>query len=362
MTSFSRARLAIAGVAVFVLAAAVALVYLTVAANHHRDRTLELVSLEQQRVGLFQDGRAAALTETSAVSGYFSLRDQVLLTSFETARAQLNASLQTLADLPAVKDEPYPAWFLLIEHQAIAKAYGTLLEALASGGDLSVALASIDPAFAERARQFVAALTTSARAAESRIQQVHQTSDRSQDRRDRIILGVAGLWASVVIAAGGAVYAFVLKPMREEREALLELTIEVERERGRMDFLTGTLKHGAFIEEVRDLAEPGGTFALAMGDLDGLKTINDTYGHQVGDSALMSAASAMRQGDAIVGRYGGDEFVAALPGADRQAAETYRQRVLERCRPSALPNRKPAPKSRSSSASASPSSPAKLGR
>ena len=52
-----------------------------------------------------------------------------------------------------------------------------------------------------------------------------------------------------------------------------------------------------------------------MIDVDGLKAVNDTYGHQVGDAVLVAIAGALSRDNAIVGRYGGDEFVVVLPNA-----------------------------------------------
>jgi diguanylate cyclase (GGDEF)-like protein len=65
-----------------------------------------------------------------------------------------------------------------------------------------------------------------------------------------------------------------------------------------------------------------------MVDVDGLKAVNDTYGHQAGDAVLLAVAQALAQDGALVGRYGGDEFVAVLRDSDRTAAERYRAVVL----------------------------------
>ena len=111
---------------------------------------------------------------------------------------------------------------------------------------------------------------------------------------------------------------------------LLERGLEQERERSRRDQLTGALNHAAIADTVREMirADAGRSLAIAMVDVDGLKAANDTYGHQMGDAVLVLVAQKLMLGGAIVGRYGGDEFVAIVPGADRAAAEQYRDDVL----------------------------------
>ncbi len=106
---------------------------------------------------------------------------------------------------------------------------------------------------------------------------------------------------------------------------------EALREQTRRDPLTGALNHMAIVDHLRALMSEGGggaPSAIAMIDVDGLKATNDTYGHQVGDTVLVAVAGALSKDEATVGRYGGDEFVALLPGADRDAAERYRENVL----------------------------------
>jgi diguanylate cyclase (GGDEF)-like protein len=70
--------------------------------------------------------------------------------------------------------------------------------------------------------------------------------------------------------------------------------------------------------------------AVLMLDIDNLKLINDTYGHQVGDEALKLLASVLQSScrtEDIVGRYGGDEFMVILPGADTAEAEHVGERI-----------------------------------
>jgi diguanylate cyclase (GGDEF)-like protein len=89
------------------------------------------------------------------------------------------------------------------------------------------------------------------------------------------------------------------------------------------DGLTGLLNLRSFMDQLDSKLREAGRYhypvALIMIDLDHFKQINDTYGHQVGDAALKSAArllsSSSRESD-VVGRYGGEEMMLMLPGLD----------------------------------------------
>jgi diguanylate cyclase (GGDEF)-like protein len=70
-----------------------------------------------------------------------------------------------------------------------------------------------------------------------------------------------------------------------------------------------------------------------MFDLDGFKAINDQYGHAAGDRAIAIAAqiasSQTRRGD-VIGRWGGDEFLAVLREADTIAAIAAAERIRQK--------------------------------
>ena len=118
---------------------------------------------------------------------------------------------------------------------------------------------------------------------------------------------------------------------RKSSELTLHRALREEQERARLDPLTGALNHRAIVEELQKLvqrAEGTGPFAVLIVDLDGLKGINDAYGHPMGDAALVAISDALFRDRAIVGRYGGDEFVVALPGANGARAEQYKADVV----------------------------------
>ena len=112
------------------------------------------------------------------------------------------------------------------------------------------------------------------------------------------------------------------------------------------DGLTGLLNRTAALDAVgRDLARArrdGGVLLALYIDLDGLKAVNDTYGHAAGDEAIRAAAAALtattRDGD-VVARLGGDEFLIAgpLPPGGRPGVDAVAERILAAVRDTTVP-------------------------
>src|SRR3954463_10824127 len=104
------------------------------------------------------------------------------------------------------------------------------------------------------------------------------------------------------------------------------------------DSLTGLANRRALDErleaEVAAAVRDGGDLSLVLCDMDNLKQINDTDGHQAGDDALVRVAEALRaaahgQGSgAMVGRIGGDEFCILLPGMDATRARALTEEAM----------------------------------
>jgi diguanylate cyclase (GGDEF)-like protein len=92
----------------------------------------------------------------------------------------------------------------------------------------------------------------------------------------------------------------------------------------RQDPLTGLANRNHLLDGGRVALVGGG--AVLFIDIDHFKEVNDRGGHAVGDQLLVRLADRLRHAvedvvpDALVGRFGGDEFAAVLPGLDRAAA------------------------------------------
>lgn len=81
------------------------------------------------------------------------------------------------------------------------------------------------------------------------------------------------------------------------------------------------------LEEARGFERPLGVLML---DVDGLKRINDSHGHKVGDAVLVATANLLRQHTRacdVPARVGGDEFAVILPEADKRGAQAAARRI-----------------------------------
>jgi len=118
------------------------------------------------------------------------------------------------------------------------------------------------------------------------------------------------------------------------------------QERARTDVLTGLYNRRGVLEMLErcraDRERHGRQFSVILGDLDRFKAINDRYGHETGDEVLRRTACAivgtLRGGDSV-GRWGGEEFLIALPGNDAETAAQVGQRVIEAVRAVEAPAR-----------------------
>jgi len=118
--------------------------------------------------------------------------------------------------------------------------------------------------------------------------------------------------------------------------AAIEDQFEQFKEKHKQDSLTGVLIR-AYLDEYLQLSfekamANGELLSIVFCDLDKFKNVNDTYGHQAGDTILQSTAKVLVskiRGYDMVGRYGGDEFVLILPRASESAAKMICGRILE---------------------------------
>src|SRR6185503_18101137 len=147
-------------------------------------------------------------------------------------------------------------------------------------------------------------------------------------RRTTQLVAIAGLTGLVIALFLG----YALFSNRRHRAELIRLA---ER-----DELTGLLNRRAIVRKAVELLsrarEAKGTLVIGLIDLDHFKSINDRFGHAVGDQLLQRLAIALRTSlhtREVFGRYGGEEFLVLFPDTSidqaRQAAERLRLALRE---------------------------------
>ncbi len=97
------------------------------------------------------------------------------------------------------------------------------------------------------------------------------------------------------------------------------------------DFMTGLYNRRHFVERLAQMDRPGHyPLGVVMGDFNGLKILNDAFGHDLGDEALRRIAivltSTYRKTD-VIARIGGDEFAVILPNTDESEIEALAETV-----------------------------------
>jgi two-component system cell cycle response regulator len=122
----------------------------------------------------------------------------------------------------------------------------------------------------------------------------------------------------------------------DQKNCELELANKRLRKLSITDGLTELYNHRHVHELLRDEFErstrSGEPISVAMMDLDHFKKVNDTYGHPTGDVILYETARIIRETAReidMVGRYGGEEFIALLPNTGEDAAAQFAERVRE---------------------------------
>ncbi len=150
-------------------------------------------------------------------------------------------------------------------------------------------------------------------------------------------------WLNDASLAGGAFEAIVLSLGLADRALGLRHDRDIVRALADHDALTNVLNRRAWTERASALLTngPPRPIALLFLDLDHFKLLNDRQGHNAGDRALVAVAQALatelRPSD-LLGRYGGEEFVALLDGTTPQQAMPVATRLCRRVHRMEIPS------------------------
>ena len=124
----------------------------------------------------------------------------------------------------------------------------------------------------------------------------------------------------------------LLKRLEETSKIAGEITGNKE-ENSLTDSLTGLYNREGFFRNVDELKRFNENVVLACLDVDGLKLLNDTFGHEAGDMLLVLFANAIKNEKRpydVAARFGGDEFDIWIFGSELKGAEKLMKRIQER--------------------------------
>ncbi|RQD71215.1 MAG: diguanylate cyclase [Tindallia sp. MSAO_Bac2] len=146
----------------------------------------------------------------------------------------------------------------------------------------------------------------------------------------------------LLVAGHRHVYEMRLMPINDDEVVGLARDITLGRHHQEQieylshhDQLTGLYNRQFLEEEIQRLdTPPNFPLCVIMGDVNGLKLINDSFGHQAGDDLLKTAADIIKdccRKDEIIARIGGDEFLILVPNMTNEEAEKLVGRIRNRC-------------------------------
>ena len=119
-----------------------------------------------------------------------------------------------------------------------------------------------------------------------------------------------------VIAVIFCFFTFYLLIKSKKAKRAYERKIKVLEKEIRFDYLTGVLSRKAFIAEMQEELAATGVGSLLIFDVNGFKSVNDTFGHDVGDIILIAFSrlfERVTKNHGYIVRYGGDEFLIVMP-------------------------------------------------
>ncbi|HKB71400.1 MAG TPA: CHASE3 domain-containing protein, partial [Thermoanaerobaculia bacterium] len=250
----------------------------------------------------------AMLAAESATRGFLVTGDDRYLASFRDAPALAREELEGLRRKTA--DDPVQLRHIDAVEPLIVSKIARMQRTvdLWKRGSMDAAVAEVKSGVGRELMAEIRRRLHSMQREEERLAAQRAAAElRGARRTERFIVLTAILAAGFVSVAGVLIRRDLLGRRRAE-EALRDLSM--------VDELTGLYNRRGFLihaeDRVKFAARLGTREVLVFADVDGLKSINDTFGHFVGDEAITAAAGLLRSSfrdTDVVARIGGDEFV-----------------------------------------------------
>ena len=296
--------------------------------QHHVVVEARAADTTNRLAGVYQDARFWVGQDESLERKYRVEPSRQALELHEQSGDNLIADLRRVAALERTPATTRWVDRLLVDHQEYENATARMFAATRAGNKRLVARLDhtvTDPIFSAIEVQIYGAASKASRKA---------LAQNATLRKDESAAFNAGLVAITLAVALALVMRLVLRRYRRARSAMRAAELKRLSIMAVTDSLTSLGNHRGFYEdlerELRRIAESGAPLALVLLDVDGLRDVNNTYGHQAGDEQLRALGRAM---SSMLGerdrayRVGGDEFALLLPGITALAGFRFAQRL-----------------------------------
>jgi diguanylate cyclase (GGDEF)-like protein len=301
-----------------------------------------MVKLAEAEMGAGNVGRAQALSmDARAMAAARKDRDTVAAADFALGLAQIRLHQPAAGQRSAQQalaffrdDERYVTMLLDYGHAlALAGDRDAALKVYDDAGRTLLALSRRDKELARES--IIAAAEIQKKASENEaLNRENAGKQRELDAERKL----KTLWwlLSIVCSAGAVVTALLYRRIRVSNRSLRALNTTLY-EQSTSDALTGLRNRNYFYQRATRMFGPpkagsdSRTGAFFLMDIDRFKTINDTWGHAVGDDVLKAVATrladSVRSEDLLI-RWGGEEFLVFVPDIDEVEACAFARRLL----------------------------------
>jgi len=150
----------------------------------------------------------------------------------------------------------------------------------------------------------------------------------SLDKTEHPISGIASPIFNKDNQVNGVVLVFRdISAIKKRQDEILYASVH--------DSLTGLKNYRAFDQEIHQMVKPENLpLTIMMGDINGLKIVNDSFGHAMGDKLIVTVANQLVKccpPNTLIVRYGGDEFVLVFPNMDAEKALSFMNHLKTTC-------------------------------
>ena len=354
----------------------------------HRRSTNESFNQETQMIALFHRAQIGTSSEGGALASYVLLREPRWIQTFQDARRDVETALESLrVSIPP--NEAGRIDDLISQHDQLATQEQLVFDGLQHDDPEATIAAAKQGSLEANSIRLVASVEEGVAHAQRDLQAAQSADRTTQLSAFRQSMAVIATWGLIVVALAIGTLGWLVRPLRKASEATEQIAAgdlnrrvpesgpsELARLGSDVNQLTAALVHRseeltsylsrhleertqeleasqqeliriastdqlikifnrrAFLEraseELKRCRRENKPISLAMFDIDRFKLVNDEHGHPTGDAVLADVARRIddcRRGYDVVGRWGGEEFVALFPDLTSERARQAAKRM-----------------------------------